>query len=78
MMVVFNHYFQLGGGGAGQLDGNFGTSVRASFFKPTPIIYLVFEKNDLIEQNVYTFIYCSLIFIYSVIKITILFSGLNI
>ena len=31
------------------------------FFKPTPIIYLVFEKNDLfinlIEQNVYIFIY---------------------
>ena len=41
----------MGGGG-----GNFGTGVRASFFKPTPIIYLVFEKNDLflnlIEQNV--------------------------
>ena len=40
--------------------------VRTSFFKPTPIIYLVFEKNDLfiylIKQNVYIFIYCSLIF----------------
>ena len=36
--------------------------------KPTPIIYLVFEKNDLfiylIEQNVNIFIYCSFIFIY--------------
>ena len=36
-----------------------GTEVRASFFKPTPIIYLVFEKNDLfiylIEQNIYFF-----------------------
>ena len=44
-----------------------GCNLRASFFKPTPIIYLVFEKNDififLIEQNVYIFIYCSLIFI---------------
>ena len=41
------------------------TGVRAIFFKHTPIIYLVFEKNDLfinlIEQNVYIFIYCSLI-----------------
>ena len=38
------------------------------FFKPTPIISLVFEKNDLfinlIKQNVYTFKYCSLIFKY--------------
>ena len=34
-------------------------------WKPTPIIYLVFEKYYLfiylIEQNVYIFIYCSLI-----------------
>ena len=40
---------------------NFGTSVRASFLKPIPIIYLVFQKYDLfiylIEQNVYIFIY---------------------
>ena len=50
------------------LKGNFGSGVRASFLKPTPIVYLVFQKNDpfiyLIEQNVYIFIYCSLIFIY--------------
>ena len=41
---------------------------EAVFMKPTPIIYLVFKKNDLfiylIEQNVYIFTYCSLIFIY--------------
>ena len=39
--------------------------VQVSILKPTPIIYLVFEKNDLyiylMEQNVYIFIYCSLI-----------------
>ena len=50
------------------LGGNFGTGVRASVLKPTPNIYLVFEKKDLfiylIEQKVYIFIYCSLIFIY--------------
>ena len=54
--------------GGGVLAGNFGTGMRASFLKPTPIIYLVFEKNDLfiylIEQNVNIFIYCSSIFIY--------------
>ena len=52
--------------------GNFGSGVRASFFKPTPIIYLVFEKYDifiyLIEQNVYIFIYCSL-FITSLLSV---------
>ena len=32
-----------GGGGGG---GNFGTGVRASISKPTPIIYLAFEKTD--------------------------------
>ena len=57
-----------GFGGGGGLAGNFGTGMRASFLKPTPIIYLVFGKNDLfiylIEQNVYIFIYCSSIFIY--------------
>ena len=49
--------------------GSFGMGVRASFFKPTPIIYFVFEIDDLfiylIEQNIYIFIYCSLIFIYT-------------
>ena len=43
---------------------------RANFLKPTPIIYLVFEKNDLfiylIEQNVYIFKYCCLKFIYPI------------
>ena len=41
--------------------GNFGTGVRARFLKPTQMIYLVFEKNDLfiylIEQSVYILIY---------------------
>ena len=41
--------------------------VRTSFLKPTQIIYLVFENNDLfiylIEQKVFIFIYCFLIFI---------------
>ena len=44
----------------GGLEGYFGMGVRASSFKPTRVIYLVFEKNDLfiylIEQNVYIFI----------------------
>ena len=39
------------------------------FLKPSPIIYLAFEKIDifiyLIEQNIYIFIYCSLIIKYS-------------
>ena len=35
------------GGGGGVLGGNFGTGVRVSFLKPTPIICLVFAKNDL-------------------------------
>ena len=52
----------------GLLEGNFATGVRAIFFKHTPIIFMVFKKNDLfiylIEQNVYLFIFCSLIFIY--------------
>ena len=57
--------------GVGELGGNFGTGVRASFFKPTPITHLVFEKKALfiytmclIEPNVYIFIYCSLISTY--------------
>ena len=60
-------YIFLGGGGGG-LEGNFGTGVRPSFFKPTLIVYLVLDKNNLliflIEQNVYIFIiiYCSLTF----------------
>ena len=40
-----------GGGGrergrAGGNGGNFGTCVRASISKPTPFIYLAFEKAD--------------------------------
>ena len=45
---------------------NFGTGVRASISKPTPFIYLAFEKTDpfiyLIIQNVDLFIYCPLTF----------------
>ena len=52
--------------GEGELRGNFGTGVRASISKPTPFIYLAFEKTDpficLIIQNVDLFIYCPLIF----------------
>ena len=54
-----------GGGGVGN-RGNFGTGVRASISKPTPFIYLTFEKTDpfihLIIQNVDLFIYCPLTF----------------
>ena len=57
-----------GGGGGGLLRGNFGTGVRASISKPTPFIYLAFEKTDpfiyLIIQNFDLFIYCPLIFLY--------------
>ena len=56
------------GGGGGGLRGNFGTGVRASISKPTPFIYLAFEKTDpfiyLIIQNFDLFIYCPLIFLY--------------
>ena len=48
--------------------GNFGMGVRASISKPTPFIYLAFEKTDpflyLIIQNVDLFIYCPLTFLY--------------
>ena len=56
-----------GGGGRGNRGnrGNFSTGVRASISKPTPFIYLAFEKTDpficLIIQND-LFIYCPLIF----------------
>ena len=33
-------------GGGGGYGGNFGTDVRASISKPTPFIYLAFEKTD--------------------------------
>ena len=46
--------------------GNFGAGVPASISKPTPFIYLAFEKTDpfiyLIIQNVDLIIYCPLIF----------------
>ena len=38
-----------GGGGGGGNRGNCGTSVRASISKPTPFIYLDFEKNGAIH-----------------------------
>ena len=57
-----------GGGGGGYLRVILERVCGPVFLKPTPIIYMVFEKNDLfiylIEQNVHIFIYCSLIFIY--------------
>ena len=34
-----------GGRGPGGNKGNFGMGVRASISKPTPFIYLAFEKN---------------------------------
>ena len=79
-----------GGGGGGNLRVILVRACGSVFFKPTPIIYQVFEKNDLFvyltEQNVYIFIYCSLI-LYTIlavckqslhINITILVSELNI
>ena len=58
----------VGGGGGCKLEGIFARGVGGDFFKPTPIIYLVFKKKYLfiilIERNVYIFIYCSLIFRY--------------
>ena len=57
-----------GGGGWGWGEGggvNFGTGVRASISKPTPFIYLAFEKTVrfiyLIIRNVDLCIYCRLI-----------------
>ena len=48
------------------LGGNCGTGVRASILKPTPFIYLAFDKKDLfiylIIWNDDLFIYCPLIF----------------
>ena len=35
-----------GGGGGGTNRGNFGTGVKASISKPTPFIYLAFEKTE--------------------------------
>ena len=56
----------MGARGGGGNRGNFGTGVRASISKPTPFIYLAFERTDqfiyLIIQNVDLFIYCPLIF----------------
>ena len=66
-MFAINIARGLGGGG-GDLRVILVRVCGPVFLKPTPIIYLVFEKNDLfiylIEQNVYIFIYCSSIFIY--------------
>ena len=56
-----------GGGGGGGNGGNCGTDVRASISKPTPFIYLAFEKTYpfiyLIIRNADLFIYCPLIFV---------------
>ena len=59
----------LGGGrGVGGNGDNCGTCVRASISKPTPFIYLAFEKTDpfiyLVIRNADLFIYCPLIFLY--------------
>ena len=54
-------------GGGGYLGGNFGTGVQPSILKPTPIIYLAFEKYDLfiylivLNVDVHVFICCPLI-----------------
>ena len=52
----------------GTIEILFGTGERASISKPSPFIYLAFEKTDpfiyLIIQNAALFIYCSLIFLY--------------
>ena len=51
-----------GGGGSGGSEGcNCGTDMRASISKPTPFIYLAFEKNTH-SWNVDLFIYCPLNF----------------
>ena len=46
--------------GGGRAGGNCGTGVRANISKPTPFIYLAFEKMDpfiyLIIQNIDLFI----------------------
>ena len=82
----------LGGGGGGGGGGNLGLILvrvcEPIFFKPTPIIYLVFAKKEdlfiyLIEQNVYIFIYCSFILytLFAVskkVKLYLLVSELNI
>ena len=48
ILIFTDSHTRGGGGGGGEgggvIAGNFGTGVRVSFFKPTPIIYLVFEK----------------------------------
>ena len=69
-------------GRVGELGGSFGMGLQARILKLTPIICLVLERNDLFiylfEQNVYLFIYCPLIFIYTLccrlqINIAVLF-----
>ena len=52
-------------GGGGLLGGNCGMGVRASISKPTPFIYLAFEKMDLFIYLIldHLFKYCPLIFV---------------
>ena len=55
-----------GGGGRGYFEGKCGTGVRANISKPTPFIYLAFEKMVpfiyLIVRNVYS--YTALLLLY--------------
>ena len=67
-LSILQACFHLGGGGGGNLGGNFGTGLRSSILKTTPIIYLAFEKYDLliyfIVHNVDIFI-CYPLILYS-------------
>ena len=58
-LSILQAFFHLGGGGGGG-GGNFGTGLRPSILKTTPIIYPAFEKYDLfiyfIVHNVDIFI----------------------
>ena len=53
--------------------------VRANILKSNPIIYLVFEKNDLyiylIEQNVYIFLYYCLILLPYLLSVSKVFTN---
>ena len=64
-LSILQACFHIGGGG-GNLGGNFGTVLRPSILKATPIIiYMAFEKYDLfiylIVHNVDIFIWYPLV-----------------